>query len=260
MSKISSIIIPTILIFLWEITVRGDLFPPSLSASPSQILIKLFDLLISGVIIKHTIYSLKRLIIGVSLGTLAGVLSGLIIGQSQKADKLFSPMMRFMSPVPVVFWIPFAVMFFGTGEYFKTALAAIVAFFIIHIHTYQAIRSVEMDYIELSSIYEKSYFEKVWHIFLPSALPEILTGSRIVFALGWVVIFFVEYGTAKQGIEGLGWFVQDARAVGKVEDQFAGVILLALMGFLVDKAIVEIQKRKLKWSDTIDMSMTQGRI
>lgn len=253
MKRVISYIVPIFLLLLWELLVWKKYFPPSLSTSPHQILIKLFNLALSGTIILHTIYSLGRLILGVLIGTVFGVMSGLLLGQFEKAEKIFSGTMIFLAPIPVVVWIPFMIMFFGTGELFKISLAAIVAFFIIHINTFQAVKSVETDYIELSSIYEKSYIKKIQHVFLPLAWPAILTGSRIVLALGWVVIFFVEYGTAKQGSEGLGWFIQDARAVGRVEDQFAGVTILALMGYCFDILIRKYHIRKLQWSDTVDV-------
>ncbi len=253
----SGLIVPILLVLIWEWADRTKRLPPSLSAAPTEVVRALVMLSISWELPKHALFSLGRLLTAVSIGTFGGILSGVFLASLRRADRLISPMLLFFAPVPVVVWMPFMIMFFGTGEVFKIALAAFAAFLIVHIHTYQAVRSIEVDYIELANIYEKNYWEKMWHVLLPFASPAIFTAIRITVALAWIVIFFVEYSSARQGEEGLGWFINDRRDTGKIEEQYAGVILLAIIGFIVDTLLAKIQKNALDWTDSIEISITQ---
>lgn len=255
--KASVLIIPILLVAAWEIIVRAELLPPSQSATPSAVAIKMSRLMISGVLPIHGAYSLLRLVSGVAIGGVAGVLSSMYLAKSKLADQVLSPTVQLLAGVPVVVWIPFWVMFFGTGEEFKVAMVAISTFFLVHFHSFVALRSVHRDYMELADIYEKGYWEKVRGVLLPSAAPAILTATRTALAFGWVVIFFVEYASAREGTEGLGWFIADARGVGKVEEEFASLLFLAILAFTTDWLIAKAQRHFSRWSDSLEHMMTQ---
>jgi sulfonate transport system permease protein len=156
-------------------------------------------------------------------------------------------MVTFLAGIPVVVWMPFWIMAFGIGEMFKLGLVAIGTFFLVHVHTFQAVRSLERGYVELADVYEKTYWERVRHIFVPASLPSVLTGVRISLAIGWIVLFFVEYAASERGFEGLGWFIADARAVGRVEDEFAGLLLLGIVAYTVDLAVAVGQRYSMRW-------------
>ena len=93
---------------------------------------------------------------------------------------------------------------------------------------------------------------KIRHIYLPASSPSIFAAIRISLAIGWIVIFLVEYASAREGTQGLGWFIRDARSTGKVEQEYAGVILLAFIGYITDVIAYRIQRFNLKWIDIQD--------
>ena len=242
--------LPAALLSLWEISARAGWLPPSLSASPSAVAINIVRLLWSGPLLSHLGYSLLRILTAVTIAAAVGVLSGICLTQSQRLDTLVSPTLQFLAPVPVVAWMPFVILFFGAGEAYKIILAALAGFLIIHLHTYQAIRAIGREYIELSQMYECDIVERVRHVLLPAALPGIFVGLRLTLAIAWIVIFFVEFGSATQGSEGLGWFIADSRALGRVEDEYAGVVVLGVVGYLTDRLMAKLQAHSLRWSDT----------
>src|SRR5580765_3590129 len=141
-SIISALIIPLLLVLCWEAMVRAQLVAPSQSAAPSRVVTRLAELLMSGVLVKHSLYSLARLLTGVLFGGLVAVLSSVSLATLPKADKVVSPTIQLFAGVPIVLWMPFCVMFFGTGEVFKVSLTAISAFFLVHTSTFQAIRTI----------------------------------------------------------------------------------------------------------------------
>jgi len=243
-------LLPVLIVASWEVAVRTHFVPPSQAATPSDVVIRLFRLMASGPLLIHASYSMFRIALGVVLGSLIGVLTSVLVARSRTVNVLFSPTVQLLAGIPVVVWIPFWVMFFGTDEAFKIAMAAISTFFLVHLQTLQALRTVERDYMELSAIYEKTPWQRAVDVMLPSAAPAILMAIRTSLIFGWVVIFFVEYASATQGSEGLGWFIADARAMGRIEDEFAGLLFLAVIAYVCDKLLGRLQRRLLVWSDT----------
>ena len=254
-AKMTGALIPLAVLLLWEVAVRKAWLPPSLSASPSAIVKKCTDLLLHENLAQHLKVSLLRIVAGVSIGTILGILSGLILGQLRWADRLFSPFIGLLAPVPVVVWMPFVIMAVGSDETYKVILAVIASFLIIHINTFRGVQSISNQYLELAEMYQKNIWEKIWHIFLPGAASSILTGLRLTLAIAWIVIFFVEYSSSQAGTEGLGWFINDARQMGRVEDEYAGVLLLAIVGYATDLMVVLLQNKMLRWSTAIDISI-----
>jgi len=250
-----SLVFPTTLLIVWEIIVRSGLVPPSQSAAPSNVFLCLIKLVYSGTILNHTLYSLERLLLGVFIGIVLGILTSIFLANSIKADKLFSPTIQLFAGVPVVLWMPFCVMFFGTGELFKISLAALSTYFLVHVLAFHSIRSTEKDYLELANIYERSYWERVWEIQLPSATRAIFAAIRTALVLVWIILFFVEYASSERGKEGLGWYIADSRSMGRIEEEFAGLFLLAIIAFIIDSIANKIQKSLLKWSASSDSTL-----
>ncbi|MEI6915675.1 MAG: ABC transporter permease subunit [Armatimonadota bacterium] len=209
-------------------------------------------LTISGELPHHAAYSLGRLISGVFIGTVTGVFAAVVILRSEVADVLLAPMIQLLAGVPVIVWMPFWIMIFGTGETFKVAMAAITAFFLVQGYSLHAMRSIQTHYLEVAAIYEKGHWEVFLQVLLPAALPSILTAVRVTLALGWVVIFFVEYASATEGRQGLGWLISDARGVGKTEEEFAGLMFLGLLAFISDSLFAAVQRHQTRWADTIE--------
>lgn len=243
-------LLPLLLVAVWELLVRFEVLPPSQSAAPSVVGRRLVDLVSSGVLIGHGAYSILRLYLGVTIGAGFAIFISVLLPSSRTTERLLSPAIQLLAGVPVVLWMPFCVMLFGIGETYKVSLTAISSFFLVQVLTYQAVRSTERVYLELAAIYEKGYWATVRHVYLPSAAPAIFTSVRAALGLGWVILFFVEFAASTQGTEGLGWFIADTRAVGRIEDEFAGLFFLAILAFLTDKAVALWQGWVLVWMDT----------
>lgn len=231
-----------------EIAVTVGLMPPSLAAAPSAIFERLIELSFDGEILLHAAYSISRITVAVLLALLTGVAAAIFLTRNPFLDKLFTPTLKFISPIPVVAWMPFLVLLVGIGEPFKIALPAFASFLLIQLHAYQGIKNIDHDLLELSVISRFSPLETIRKVLIPGAAVDIFTGLRLSLAISWIVMFFVEYSSAKAGSQGLGWFIADARALGRLEDEYAGVLLLGTVGFLSDKIVLTIKEKILPWN------------
>ena len=252
MRKIWPFFVPTVLLLLWELAHSQGGLPPSLSASPTSIFVNAFDLLFKEDfrLSIHLGFSLIRIAVAVTTGAIAGVIAGISLHQISFLDNLLSPLLKFISPSPVVVWMPFVVLFVGAGEAYKLVLGAIATFLIVQSHVYAGVASISNDMIELARVYGLTPYQKLRHFIFPAVAPMFFVGLRLSLAIAWIVLFFVEFGSATQGSEGLGWFIANARAVGRVEDEYAGVFVLGAAGFASDFLMHSWQCWSLRWSDT----------
>jgi sulfonate transport system permease protein len=242
-------IVPALLLAIWQVLLSAQLLPSSQAASPADIVSSLVSLLRSGILLKYSYYSILRLAIGVCIGTLLAVAFALAISVSSRISTLLLPMTQLLAGVPVVLWMPFCVMLFGVGEVYKVSLVAVGTFFLVQVFVLQSLRDVERQFVELADIYGKTRSVRVAHLFLPASLPAMFTSLRAAFAAGWIVLFFVEFAASSAGEEGLGWFIADARHAGRIEQEFAGLLWLGTLALVLDVCIARLQTSRLKWVD-----------
>ena|SRR5215212_10175 len=242
-------VVPAALTVIWDLLVRFSVLPQSQAASPWEVAVTLFRSVGSGLLLRHSMYSLARLCAGVSIGALAAIAFALLVSSSRGSAVLLLPMTQLLAGVPVVLWMPFCVMIFGTDEAYKISLVGVGTFFLVQLFVIQALRDVHRHYVELADMYEKSRSARIRHLFLPASLPAMFTAVRAAFAAGWIVLFFVEFATSYAGREGLGWFIADARHAGRIEQEFAGLIWLGVLAVTVDMAVARLQAAKVRWLD-----------
>jgi len=206
--KLIGLLVPLLLLVLWEVSVRYGWIPATLIASPSQVFLSFKDFLSNGILLKHSSVSLYRLFLGFSTGSLAGLIVGIGVGLLKFLDKLLSPLFQFLAPIPPIVWIPLFIIFFGIGETSKIVLLSVASFFVLFINTVQGIRSVDKKFIDLANVYQKNNFKLIKDILIPSALPNIFVGLRLALGLSWILLIAAEVMASSKG---LGWLIWDSR-------------------------------------------------
>src|SRR5689334_14666047 len=73
-------ILPVAILLLWEFSVRLQLVPNSLVASPSQVVQKFYAMLLDGRLLENSYVSMRRLLLGFILGTTLGITVGIVVG------------------------------------------------------------------------------------------------------------------------------------------------------------------------------------
>lgn len=245
--KALGLLIPILGLIVWQILYERGGLPKSQSSSPIIIIKTLRQLFSAWDFPKNLGISFVRLVSGVLIGSFLGIVLGIITSLVQYLRYLLNPMIQYFSGVPVIVWIPFWIMIFGIEESFKIGLVGIVSFFLVYGGVFQSISSIDNEYMELAKLYRKNYYQIITQLYLPYSKHSVYGAIRNSFILGWIVIFFVEYSVAKEGKEGLGWFIANARGVGRIEDEFAGLISLGIIAFFTDLILEYYQRRSIRW-------------
>ena len=103
------------------------------------------------------------------------VLSGL----SRIGEYALDPVMNALRSVPLLGLLPLFIVWFGIGDLPKDLIVLLGALFPMYINTFAGIRSVDPKLGELGQVLGLSRWELVWHVVVPGALPQALTGLRL---------------------------------------------------------------------------------
>lgn len=244
---VESLIVPLVLILSWEFAVRTGILPRSLIASPTEVCVRLFRMIVDLTLPVHAAVSLARLLCGFFLGTLMGIVLGTCVGFSQRAARALEPSVLSLIPVPPIAWIPLLIIFFGIGEYSKIALIAIGSFCTLFIHTAYGVRSADRAYVEVAQIFMKNAAFILRRVLLPSAIPSILSSMRVAMALSWTLLMASEIIASSQG---LGWLIWDSRNFSRPDDMLAGMVAVGILGKLTDYLLILAERYLTRWRRT----------
>jgi NitT/TauT family transport system permease protein len=219
------------LLIVWHVVsayiVRSVLFP-----SPITVLGTLAKLIGDGTLIDNIAASLKRIASGFVLGAFISVPIGLAIGSFRIARKLIEPWTEFLRFVPATAMITTAVIWFGIGEGSKIFLIGYATVFIIILNTAAGVSSIAPNKIRAARALGATDAQIFRLVTLPATVPFILTGLRLAMANSFVTIVAAEMVAAN---DGLGMMIWNGRMFMLINDIFAALITLGVLGFCADR-------------------------
>jgi len=97
----------------WEAFSRSGLFSPALTPSLVAIGSTLAQMLLSGTMLIHVLYTLYRILVGLVLAGVVGVPLGMLMGRAKPIERFLLPLVSVLSPIPSLAWVPVFILWFG---------------------------------------------------------------------------------------------------------------------------------------------------
>lgn len=182
--------------------------------------------------------SLRRVLLGFSLGALVAIPVGFLIGTSRRAMLALNPMIQIFKPVSPLAWLPISLAIFNLAEPSAIFVIFITSLWPTIINTALGVKSVPKDYLDVAQVLEMPRWRQMTKIIWPASLPYIFTGLRISLGIAWLVIVAVEMLT---GGVGIGFFVWDEWSRLNLSSVFLAVLVIGLMGIVLDYAMSKIE-------------------
>ena len=233
----------SLIVFL-EISTRTGLITNLTLPRPSDVLATFIDLWTSGLLWKHLLPSISRLLVGASVGATAGIGIGILIGLFSYIRAGLVPLVAALFPIPKIALLPLFVIWFGIDETSKYALIALGTFTPTVVATYGAVDNVDRSLIRMGQSFSLSWFSIVTKIVLPGAMPGILSGLRVSLAIAIILLVAAEMLGAEYGI---GAYILEAGSLYDLERLFVGVSILSVLGVSISALIGLIENRLLHW-------------
>jgi len=215
----------------WLVTRSADPYALGPRFSPTATFASLAALLHEWELARHTLVSLKRVLVGLGFAIALGVPLGLLVGSHRRLESATAPVFQFLRMISPLSWMPIAVMAFGIGDrpiYFLLTFAAVWP---ILLNTAAGVRQLEPRFVDLGESLNATRLELLWHIVLPGVLGHVLTGVRLAIGVLWIVLVPAEMLGVS---EGLGYAILDTRDRLAYSELMAMVLLVGLLGYALD--------------------------
>jgi sulfonate transport system permease protein len=237
-------LIPLVVVVAVEVASRLGWVPAWLMPAPSAVLATGWTLTQSGELPTHLAISLRRVVIGLSIGSALGLTFGFVVGLSRWAEALVDLSLQMLRTIPHLALLPLVIVWFGIGEEAKIFLVALGTLFPTYINAVHGIRNVDPKLMEMGRAYGLSSSERIRRIVLPGAMPGILVGLRYAFGVAWLTLVVGETIAASSGI---GYLAMDAREFMRTDIIVLTVLIYALLGAASDGMGRLLERRFLRW-------------
>ena len=236
--------VPLALLGSWTLAAERGWAPPQILPQPRLVLDTLIELAKSGDLLLNYGISLGRVAAGFGVGSLLGAVLGAAMGLSRSVERHVYPLFNALSQVPVLGWLPLAMMVFGIGESLKIVIIAQASLVPVAINVLSGIRRVPAQYVEVARVFEFSRGQFLRKVVLPSTVPSLFVGVRYGLTLAWLSLVTVELLASS---EGLGFLIVWGRQLFQLDLVLAAIISVGVVGLLLDKSLALLESRLSSW-------------
>lgn len=240
---IGGLILPLLILALWQAVTVSGLIPPYRLPPPATVLDAAVQLAQSGDLWIHVAISLQRVLLGFAIGSVVGLAVAAIVGLTRAGDILLSPSLAAVRAIPSLALVPLLMLWMGIGEDSKVTLIAIGAFFPVFTTVSAALRQVDPHAVEMARSFSLRGFDLFRTVQLPAVVPSIMSGLRLGLAQAWLFLVAAELLAAAMG---LGFLLTDSQSTGRVDRILLAIVLLALLGTLTNALLSLAQKLLLR--------------
>ena len=258
--------VPVLLLVIWQIAAdRFDqpwIFPP-VSKVLGQLVHPLREHYASGSLLSNTAISMVRVLIGFTLAAIVGVSLGLLLGAVRSLRGLTEPLVEILRPLCPIAWLPFALVVFKlktlpqlfgwdfTQTMFDEVQLGMIfvlfmgGFFPIVINTLDGVSGVRQNYFRLARILGANRRQSFVHVYLPAAMPMVLTGLRQGIGLCWFVIIAAEMMAGSTS--GIGYLLMYASDNAAMDLVIAAMLIIGSIGALLNAALRRLTCQLVRW-------------
>ena len=212
-------------LFFWQVlawVVRRPIMPSPVVVLP------LFFTSIFGELGLHLLASTGRVLAAIGAAVITAVPVGLGLGQVPKLDRIFSPLIAIVYPIPKIVFLPVIYVLMGITDVSKIFLIALIIFFQILVVVRDEAANLHPELILSVRSLGAGRRALFRYVYFPASLPAVLTALRVSTATAIAVLFIAEQSLTTYG---LGYFiVVETYQVLRYPQMYTGILAMSLLG------------------------------
>ena len=240
-----------LLMVCWEAAARINLIPTIFFPAPTVIFSTIFRLTIDGKLVVTSGITLSRVLLGFFFGGLSGMILGLGMGWSRKLRSFFDPIIAAIHPIPKIAILPLIMIIFGIGDLSKIVVVGISTFFPMLINCMAGVSQINPANFQVAENYGAGPLKLFMRVILPGSLPMVLTGGRISLNLALLITIAVELVSAQKGLGAMVWLAWETL---RIEELYASIVVVSILGIIFNFFFQYLHKRLVPWQ-SIDRSI-----
>jgi len=188
----------------------------------------------------HILSSVGRVLLASIIGLPAGIALGIFAGMSRPISKVLEPIGIFANSISGIAWIPLAIVWFGVGWMTTLFIMLNTIFWLMFFNAMMGVRSIARVYEQSVLTMGGSRWDVITNVYLPGAMPSIISGMRMSMGFGWRALIAAEM---IGGDSGLGFMIFSSASEFKIEEVFLGVIIISLIFLATDRyCLIPLEK------------------
>lgn len=227
---------------IWQITAMVVSMP--ILPTPLTVLVVFFNEL-QNELFTHFAVSLWRVTAGMLLSVLVAAPAGLIIGGSKRLNRIFSPIIYLLYPIPKVVFVPVVILFLGIGDTSKIIIMFLILFFQIVVLVRDQASGIAPQLLQSLQSLGAGRRALFRFVYLPASLPAILTALRQSIGTAVAVLYITELSATKYG---LGYYIYyRGSTLLDYPSMYAGVIAMSLLGLGMYFTVDWLERKWCRW-------------
>lgn len=193
---------------------------------------------------EHIWVSVRRILIAFTIATLLGVPVGLFLGWSEKFRGYVFPLFETLRPIPILAWVPLAILMFTGLESPVIFLTTLASFFATALNTMLGVQSIDESYPRAASCLGASKWQVFRHVIVPGALPFMFTGLQISVGVAWFSLVAAEMVSGEYG---LGYVINTSYTMVRYPTIVIGMITLGVVGYVTSALVRIVGDQLMQW-------------
>jgi NitT/TauT family transport system permease protein len=232
------------LLFVWEVAVRGLNVPFILLPPPTAIGARIAASLPTlSADFRQTF--LKAVLAGYAIGCISGFLVAIVADRFGFLKRGLLPVGNLVSALPIIGIAPIMVMWFGFDWQSKAAVVTVMTFFPMLVNTLAGLAASERMQNDLMHTYAASYWQSLFKLRLPAALPFIFNALKINSTLALIGAIVAEFfGTP---IVGMGFRISTEVGRMNIDMVWAEIAVAALAGSVFYGLVALVERASTFW-------------
>jgi ABC-type nitrate/sulfonate/bicarbonate transport system permease component len=220
----------------WGGTAPGSIAFPSCT----ETLAAFAEMLVDGTFAGAYAETAGPLIVGVVLTGVGGVLAGLVMGLSPRAEWLGLPVFIVLQASPSAAIVPLITFIYGIGFAAKVFAVVLLSAPVIVLNSYRGISNTPRSLLEMSSAFLATSRQRIWKVIMPAASGVIFAGLRLGLAQGFTGAILAELIITPTGVGDLITFY---RSVADYPRMFATILSIIVVASVSVTLLQRLEQR-----------------
>ena len=221
----------------WHMAVQTGLWSAVLLPAPESVTRFLMSSIADGTLAQATFVTIRRLLVGYSIGLLVGLPLGLLTARFKICEDTIGVLALGLQTLPSVCWVPLTLLWFGQTDNAVLFVVVMGSLWSVVIATDNGVRHVPPIYARAARTMGSKRLHIWYAVILPASLPFLVSGMKQGWAFAWRSLMAAEiYVTILTGF-GLGQLLHFGRELNAMDQVIGIMFVIVVIGLLVDKIL-----------------------
>lgn len=220
-------------------------------------------------LIVASVFSFFRMFAAYIIGIVFAVSFGVLMGHNAKAFKYLLPIMDVLQSVPILGFLPIAVLFLLSIPFIGAEAATIFLILTCMVwsmlfNVIEGVKTIPANVREVAKLNNLDGTRYLTNIVFPAIYPPLISGSIAGWGGGWyflVVGEFTTFGGTIHQVPGIGSFIAQHAYAGNIILALLGIFALAIMVLIINTFVWSVLLRhseKYKHRSRADVELEGG--